>query len=907
MRLKGKAFLFGLIAAVTSVTGVFAAWFFTEGQEQIDAGSQDVSVDVTPSRRWEFDDVSVTFNASTMDGYVGKFGNGETTVQMTNKQDSCLNYDDFIAAAGSIPRLYDENGNVSNDYVFSYWLDTTSSEFNFDKSISRDVTLKAVYYSTSTYPTIYLASDTSFQNPIMALQPNREGSGYYTEFFVNDFIVPQSLENDHYIIRYYGNVYDTLSTSASSGGGGDDDFEFFSRVASTSEVGINYVVPGCYTVYFSPDKGPGYSTEWDAFGGYSWFSRQYRWALFGNPNNGWALTEETPFFGLVSSVYDPERQYDSIKTYVAKKVTFNDNTSYEFKPYEPYFDIFPHLYRDYTTDYPIMSYVGSETGKYIKYPDGNDASNDNLIFIDTVNERTFDITLTIKYAYASSEDVYIHNEEYCYSLFPVSVEISMVPSTRTVTFFKEDGVTIDKIVEVNDGSKLELDDSSNYVQIDENTRKYFDKWLDADTHEEIDFSTLVINSNQFVYPSYETVEASTTLSFANNYSYSNDSFSGEQNVYLYKNEPLTNEIISSSGLSAPSSISDGSNNYPVNQIGWRFIDKTNDSNVLEVSNSNLEIETNGISGEYVVEPILEVYGYSSTSTTSKPTFIQNIENIDYTINSSYIYVGTYTLGSNNFDGQEMNLITGSGIYRIWNDSKWKITRKIGLRLKKYDFWYDAEPRIVLKTTSSSTGTASSTGKQDDIYSMNEYIISSSDFRFYDIYIDYSFQKLQFLRMDPSNLDNNITCWDDSGTMQLTDINYSANNIYVTKIYNWYKTWTSSECVSSNDTVNPYRLIFLNGGGSSLWNQSNPLLWIHAYGGNNPDLDMELYNKTGNYNYVEILKTYTTCNFVRSNPNGGKVGSWSNVWNQTSNITIPSDKNCYVISGWGGSDGSWTNY
>ena len=29
------------------------------------------------------------------------------------------------------------------------------------------------------------------------------------------------------------------------------------------------------------------------------------------------------------------------------------------------------------------------------------------------------------------------------------------------------------------------------------------------------------------------------------------------------------------------------------------------------------------------------------------------------------------------------------------------------------------------------------------------------------------------------------------------------------------------------------------------------------------------------------------------------------WNKTDDLTIPSGKNCYTITGWGGKDGNWS--
>ena len=59
-------------------------------------------------------------------------------------------------------------------------------------------------------------------------------------------------------------------------------------------------------------------------------------------------------------------------------------------------------------------------------------------------------------------------------------------------------------------------------------------------------------------------------------------------------------------------------------------------------------------------------------------------------------------------------------------------------------------------------------------------------------------------------------------------------------------------------------------------------------------------------YEATVADDTQVIFVRHNASA-TTPSWDNKWNQTADLTIPTDKNCYTVTGWGTNDGSWSVY
>lgn len=102
------------------------------------------------------------------------------------------------------------------------------------------------------------------------------------------------------------------------------------------------------------------------------------------------------------------------------------------------------------------------------------------------------------------------------------------------------------------------------------------------------------------------------------------------------------------------------------------------------------------------------------------------------------------------------------------------------------------------------------------------------------------------------------------------------------------------------------VIYLNAGGSSLWDQSDSYFeaWAWATGGSGKWYTM---TKTEEGIYQTIIPVgIDNIIFVRRAPTHS-AGSWddSQRWNKTDDLAIPAGYNLYTITGWGGSDGTWS--
>ena len=99
-----------------------------------------------------------------------------------------------------------------------------------------------------------------------------------------------------------------------------------------------------------------------------------------------------------------------------------------------------------------------------------------------------------------------------------------------------------------------------------------------------------------------------------------------------------------------------------------------------------------------------------------------------------------------------------------------------------------------------------------------------------------------------------------------------------------------------------RTIYLNGGGSSLWNQAGAVFFIHAWGGTGADVKMTLVE--GDVYSAAIPSDNTSLLFVRM-PSGSEAIDWDTKWNQSADQTIPADKNLFTMTDW--SNGTWSVY
>ena len=101
-----------------------------------------------------------------------------------------------------------------------------------------------------------------------------------------------------------------------------------------------------------------------------------------------------------------------------------------------------------------------------------------------------------------------------------------------------------------------------------------------------------------------------------------------------------------------------------------------------------------------------------------------------------------------------------------------------------------------------------------------------------------------------------------------------------------------------------RTIYLNAGGSGLWDQANAYFEAWTWGGSNPDSWVRFTD--ANYDGIyeaEIFADRTGMLILRKAP-GDASENMDARWNKTGDITIGTD-NCITITGWGESDFAWS--
>ena len=126
--------------------------------------------------------------------------------------------------------------------------------------------------------------------------------------------------------------------------------------------------------------------------------------------------------------------------------------------------------------------------------------------------------------------------------------------------------------------------------------------------------------------------------------------------------------------------------------------------------------------------------------------------------------------------------------------------------------------------------------------------------------------------------------------------------------------------SVTDNADPYgiaitldkgtRQIILNTGGSTLWDQAGAWFVAHCWGGEDADYTLERYKETSLFT-AEISKNHSGIVFARVASGAEFDKDWTNVWDKTSDLSIPEDKDMYTITAFGSSGepskGQWGNH
>ena len=96
-------------------------------------------------------------------------------------------------------------------------------------------------------------------------------------------------------------------------------------------------------------------------------------------------------------------------------------------------------------------------------------------------------------------------------------------------------------------------------------------------------------------------------------------------------------------------------------------------------------------------------------------------------------------------------------------------------------------------------------------------------------------------------------------------------------------------------------VYLNGGGSSLWNQADAEFFAHTWGGAEA-VAVKMTLVEGDVYSAAIPADNANIVFVRMAPESSAI-DWDNLWNKTEDLTIEGENNLYTITAWGEGDGN----
>ncbi len=109
-----------------------------------------------------------------------------------------------------------------------------------------------------------------------------------------------------------------------------------------------------------------------------------------------------------------------------------------------------------------------------------------------------------------------------------------------------------------------------------------------------------------------------------------------------------------------------------------------------------------------------------------------------------------------------------------------------------------------------------------------------------------------------------------------------------------------------------KTIYLNAGGDKLWDQGGAVFFAHSWKGTDSNIkDVKMGLVTAGVYSVDVPDENPNIIFVRM-PSGSESLNWDTKWNQTADLTIPTEKDCYTIDGWGEGEGAkstgkWSKY
>lgn len=140
-----------------------------------------------------------------------------------------------------------------------------------------------------------------------------------------------------------------------------------------------------------------------------------------------------------------------------------------------------------------------------------------------------------------------------------------------------------------------------------------------------------------------------------------------------------------------------------------------------------------------------------------------------------------------------------------------------------------------------------------------------------------------------------------------DIYFDLSNlrVYVMTADVDYTTATEQTENGPGKPIDNTRTIYLNAGGSSLWDQANAYFEAWVWGSSIADSWYDFVSVGNGIYSIDVPNDCTGMKILRKAPTHASH-TWTS-WNDTGDLTIPADKNMYTITGWNAGQGTWSTY
>lgn len=186
-------------------------------------------------------------------------------------------------------------------------------------------------------------------------------------------------------------------------------------------------------------------------------------------------------------------------------------------------------------------------------------------------------------------------------------------------------------------------------------------------------------------------------------------------------------------------------------------------------------------------------------------------------------------------------------------------------------------------------------------------------------------------VNPANASNKTVSWSSSdptkasvNELGLVTAHASSGTVTITASVNGFSSITANCTVTLSDVPATTKMIYLNDGGSSLWNQAGAKFAVWSYSTASDGKYIESTSKVGNNHLFTVPIEATHIIFIRVNPNyvstddtkfpplnnddpnNTVIGYWNKTADEYSTV---GSSNLFTITGWGGeggSTGNWSN-